>query len=162
VIQEASKSFASFGTTMRCSKCGTDNAADARFCNQCATPLSRRCPNCARLNAPDAKFCAECAEARTSDVSKSTARTPSTSSVRVALEQTDHVKGHCGLTGTKYLRRLSRQSQRAGVAVGMRSPTSQQLANLLAHRHVRRHRRVLARTRTARPLRTAYVCSDAR
>jgi class 3 adenylate cyclase/tetratricopeptide (TPR) repeat protein len=74
---------------MRCSKCEIDNAADARFCNQCATPLSRECPKCARLNAPDAKFCAECAEALTSDVSKSTARTPSTSSVRVASEHTD-------------------------------------------------------------------------
>src|SRR5208282_2551157 len=42
---------------MRCTKCGTDNAADARFCNQCATPLNRACPKCARLNAPDAKFC---------------------------------------------------------------------------------------------------------
>ena len=74
---------------MRCRKCGIDNAADSRFCNQCATPLSRACPKCARLNAPDAKFCAECAEPLTSDVSKSTARTPSTSSVRIASEQTD-------------------------------------------------------------------------
>ena len=48
---------------MRCTKCGTDNAADSRFCNQCATPLSRACPKCARLNAPDAKFCAQCAAA---------------------------------------------------------------------------------------------------
>jgi class 3 adenylate cyclase/predicted ATPase len=45
---------------MRCTKCGTDNAADARFCNQCATPLTRPCPQCAYLNAPDAKFCAQC------------------------------------------------------------------------------------------------------
>ena len=48
---------------MRCIKCGTDNAADSRFCNQCATPLSLACPKCARLNAPDAKFCAQCAAA---------------------------------------------------------------------------------------------------
>jgi class 3 adenylate cyclase len=74
---------------MRCTTCGIDNAAGSRFCNQCATPLSRACPKCAHLNAPDAKFCAECAEALTSDVSKSTARTSSTSSVRVAPEQTD-------------------------------------------------------------------------
>jgi zinc-ribbon domain len=39
---------------MRCTKCGTENAAGARFCNQCATPLSRACPKCAHLNAPDA------------------------------------------------------------------------------------------------------------
>src|SRR5260370_12044254 len=48
---------------MRCTKCGTDNAADSRFCNQCATPLSLACPKCAHLNAPDAKFCAQCAAA---------------------------------------------------------------------------------------------------
>jgi adenylate cyclase len=41
----------------------TDNAADARFCNQCATPLNRACPKCAHLNAPDAKFCSQCAVA---------------------------------------------------------------------------------------------------
>src|SRR5208337_5060058 len=74
---------------MRCTKCGIDNAAGSRFCNQCATPLSRACPKCAHLNAPDAKFCPECAEALTSDVSKSTARISSTSAVRIAPEQTD-------------------------------------------------------------------------
>jgi class 3 adenylate cyclase/tetratricopeptide (TPR) repeat protein len=46
---------------VRCISCGTDNAADARFCNQCATPLSRACPKCAHLNAPAAKFCSQCA-----------------------------------------------------------------------------------------------------
>ena len=75
---------------MRCTKCGIDNAAGSRFCNQCATPLSRACPKCAHLNAPDVKFCAECAEALTSDVSRSTVRTSSTSSVRIAPEQTDY------------------------------------------------------------------------
>ncbi len=48
---------------MHCAKCGTENAADARFCNQCATPLNRACPKCAHLNAPDAKFCSQCAAA---------------------------------------------------------------------------------------------------
>jgi|SRR5208282_2416989 len=75
---------------MRCTKCGTDNAADSRFCNQCATPLSRTCPKCAHLNAPDAKFCAGCAEPLTSEASKSTApRASSTPSVRVAPGQAD-------------------------------------------------------------------------
>ena len=73
---------------MRCAKCGIENAADSRFCNQCATPLSRACPKCARLNASDAKFCAECAEPLTSGISKSAARAPATSSVRVASEPT--------------------------------------------------------------------------
>jgi hypothetical protein len=46
---------------MRCSKCGTDNAAGSRFCNQCATPLDKRCPKCAHENISEAKFCAQCA-----------------------------------------------------------------------------------------------------
>ena len=74
---------------MRCTKCGNENVADARFCNQCATALSRACPKCARLNPPDAKFCAECAEALTSDLSKSSTRTTSTSSLRIASEPID-------------------------------------------------------------------------
>ena len=74
---------------MRCTKCATDNAAGARFCNQCATPLSRVCPKCAHLNAPDAKFCSECAEALTSEESKSTAGTFTASAVRISPERTD-------------------------------------------------------------------------
>src|SRR5258707_12662432 len=46
---------------MRCSKCGADNAAGSRFCNQCATSLHKLCPKCASDNAPEAKFCAQCA-----------------------------------------------------------------------------------------------------
>ena len=74
---------------MRCSKCGADNAAGSRFCNQCATPLCRACPKCARANAHDAKFCAECAEPLTSDATKSTARTSSAPPVRIAPEHPD-------------------------------------------------------------------------
>jgi class 3 adenylate cyclase len=46
---------------MLCSKCGTDNAAGSRFCNQCATSLNKLCPKCASDNAPEARFCARCA-----------------------------------------------------------------------------------------------------
>ena len=70
-------------------QCGADNAAGSRFCNQCATPLSRACPKCARANPPDAKFCAECAEPLTSDTTKSTARASSAPPVRIAPEQPD-------------------------------------------------------------------------
>src|SRR5271163_1682404 len=75
--------------SMRCSKCGADNAAGSRFCNQCATPLTRSCPKCGRANAPDAKFCAECAEPLTSDTNKSTARASSAPPVRTAPQQPD-------------------------------------------------------------------------
>jgi len=46
---------------MRCSKCGTDNPAGSRFCNQCATSLGKLCAKCASDNAPEARFCAQCA-----------------------------------------------------------------------------------------------------
>jgi class 3 adenylate cyclase/tetratricopeptide (TPR) repeat protein len=74
---------------MLCRQCRIDNAADAKFCNQCATPLSRVCPQCSRPNAPDAKFCAGCAQSLTSDVAKPTARNPAPSPVRVVSEQTN-------------------------------------------------------------------------
>src|SRR5271167_3533468 len=70
---------------MRCTKCGIQNAADARFCNQCATPLSRACPKCAHLNAPDAKFCAECAASLVSPSTIDQSAKP----VRVASERAD-------------------------------------------------------------------------
>jgi hypothetical protein len=75
---------------MRCTKCGTENAASSRFCNQCATPISRACPKCAHLSTPDAKFCSECAAPLTSGVSNSTALTSSTSSARIAPQHADH------------------------------------------------------------------------
>jgi class 3 adenylate cyclase/ribosomal protein L40E len=77
---------------MRCMKCGTNNAADARFCNQCGTSLNRVCPKCAHLNAPEAKFCSQCAVALggqaavSSDVS---ALPVSPGGVRIAPEPPD-------------------------------------------------------------------------
>src|SRR5271167_4520441 len=70
---------------MRCTKCGIQNAADARFCNQCATPLSRACRKCAHLNAPDAKFCAECA----ASLAPPSTIDQSAKPVRVASERAD-------------------------------------------------------------------------
>jgi predicted amidophosphoribosyltransferase len=49
------------GDSMRCSNCGTDNAAGSRFCNQCASPLNKRCAKCVFENTPEARFCAQCA-----------------------------------------------------------------------------------------------------
>ena len=45
---------------MRCSNCGTDNAAVSRFCNHCGTPLGKRCAKCAFDNGPEARFCSQC------------------------------------------------------------------------------------------------------
>lgn len=45
---------------MRCSKCDTNNASGARFCNQCGAALGQVCPTCSSLNAPSARFCGQC------------------------------------------------------------------------------------------------------
>jgi class 3 adenylate cyclase len=44
-----------------CPTCSTENAATAKFCIECATPLHPGCPTCGTQNPPGAKFCAECA-----------------------------------------------------------------------------------------------------
>jgi Double zinc ribbon len=46
---------------MKCSRCQHDNRAGARFCEQCAAPLSQTCGHCGGHLPPAAKFCPECA-----------------------------------------------------------------------------------------------------
>jgi class 3 adenylate cyclase/predicted ATPase len=56
---------------MRCSKCGAENSDRAKFCEECASPLTRRCPSCDTENSPTAKFCIECAKSLESARGKS-------------------------------------------------------------------------------------------
>ena len=46
---------------MKCPRCSHENRATARFCEQCATPLSRTCSSCGSPLPDKAKFCPECA-----------------------------------------------------------------------------------------------------
>jgi class 3 adenylate cyclase/predicted ATPase len=46
---------------MNCSRCGHDNEAGAKFCEECAAPLTRACASCGRPLSATAKFCPECA-----------------------------------------------------------------------------------------------------
>jgi len=46
---------------MKCARCGHENEAGARFCEECAAPLARTCTNCSRPLSPQARFCPECA-----------------------------------------------------------------------------------------------------
>src|SRR5215831_13770971 len=46
---------------MKCPQCGQDNPSQAKFCQECATPLARRCSKCGTQLSPTAKFCFECA-----------------------------------------------------------------------------------------------------
>lgn len=49
-------------TMVRCHKCNDENAADAKFCDECGTALAKTkaCTSCGELNDPDAKFCDAC------------------------------------------------------------------------------------------------------
>jgi class 3 adenylate cyclase/tetratricopeptide (TPR) repeat protein len=46
---------------MQCPRCGHENRPQAKFCEECAAPLSRACPSCGIQLSPSAKFCYECA-----------------------------------------------------------------------------------------------------
>ena len=46
---------------MQCPQCQTENAPQAKFCLECATPLVRRCVDCGTQLPAAAKFCPECA-----------------------------------------------------------------------------------------------------
>jgi class 3 adenylate cyclase/tetratricopeptide (TPR) repeat protein len=46
---------------MKCRRCQHENEAGAKFCEECATPLTRACNNCGRQLSATAKFCPQCA-----------------------------------------------------------------------------------------------------
>jgi class 3 adenylate cyclase/tetratricopeptide (TPR) repeat protein len=43
-----------------CSKCGTDNEAGLKYCDECGSALTSGCPSCGAANRPTAKFCGVC------------------------------------------------------------------------------------------------------
>jgi len=45
---------------MRCPACGSNNPAEAKFCDQCAAAMPTACQSCGRVNRAGAKFCAAC------------------------------------------------------------------------------------------------------
>src|SRR6516225_4268507 len=47
--------------SLRCSKCGHDNAIGAKFCEECAAQLAGTCASCGTQFSPTAKFCPACA-----------------------------------------------------------------------------------------------------
>jgi class 3 adenylate cyclase/predicted ATPase len=46
---------------MFCSKCGSENAPNMKFCGECAEPLAAVCQKCGFDNPPGRKFCGQCA-----------------------------------------------------------------------------------------------------
>ncbi|MBI4790727.1 MAG: AAA family ATPase [Chloroflexi bacterium] len=45
---------------MKCPNCSFENAADAKFCENCGQPFERACPNCGKPVSPNARFCKNC------------------------------------------------------------------------------------------------------
>lgn len=45
---------------MKCTNCGFDNEADAKFCENCGESLEQKCPNCGNAVKPGQKFCKTC------------------------------------------------------------------------------------------------------
>jgi hypothetical protein len=48
---------------MRCSACGVDNPAGAKFCSGCGTSLAAVCTRCGHANPAGRRFCNECGAA---------------------------------------------------------------------------------------------------
>ena len=46
---------------MKCPQCEFENRPQAKFCEECASPLTRMCANCGTQLSATAKFCPECA-----------------------------------------------------------------------------------------------------
>lgn len=47
-------------TVNTCAKCGTKNSADAKFCSNCGSPLTKACPFCGAENDDGADYCNSC------------------------------------------------------------------------------------------------------
>jgi class 3 adenylate cyclase len=43
-----------------CAGCGHANGGEARFCEECGTPLAPRCRSCGAEVSPTARFCSNC------------------------------------------------------------------------------------------------------
>lgn len=48
------------GGELVCPACGGRNARDARYCDDCGSPMATTCPSCGATNAADARFCDDC------------------------------------------------------------------------------------------------------
>ncbi|AQV99212.1 hypothetical protein BJN34_35640 (plasmid) [Cupriavidus necator] len=52
---------------MRCTKCGFENPARGRFCEECGHTLGQTCPHCGYESAATAKFCGACGASLTTE-----------------------------------------------------------------------------------------------
>jgi class 3 adenylate cyclase len=80
---------------MRCSKCGSDNPANKKFCGDCGAPLTNGCPNCGAENPPGKRFCGDCgtALAPSSASARSPASSLGTADIAISAEATAPTEG---------------------------------------------------------------------
>src|SRR6516165_837091 len=75
---------------MLCPNCGTDNPADAAFCEQCGHKLEQLCPACRAPVSAGARFCKKCGSGLSAapNGSETIATSPSSQAgVRLLAEQ---------------------------------------------------------------------------
>src|SRR3984893_17523343 len=117
---------------MRCSKCGSDNRGGAKFCKECASPLSTNCPACGALNQPGAKFCDECGAALV-DGAQATVAEATLTAVSAAGERRHLTVLFCDLVGsTAIAAQLDPEEWRETVA-GDQSASAEAIARLRGH-----------------------------
>ena len=74
---------------MLCTKCNSDNPADALFCMKCGSRVENRCSSCSTVNPVDANFCRKCGAALASSAAAllDSATAAKAQQVEVTLEQ---------------------------------------------------------------------------
>jgi class 3 adenylate cyclase/tetratricopeptide (TPR) repeat protein len=73
---------------MRCSKCGSENPAGKKFCEDCGAPLENRCPKCGAETTAGKRFCGDCGTALIANTSApSQASSSITPVIAISAEQ---------------------------------------------------------------------------
>jgi class 3 adenylate cyclase len=74
---------------MRCSRCGTKNRADRRFCSHCGERMVFTCSSCGAPNESGERFCGDCGASLGIDATPDTSNQPSEPGIRLAPNQLD-------------------------------------------------------------------------
>jgi uncharacterized membrane protein YvbJ len=76
---------------MHCTNCGSDNPADAAFCEQCGHRLALVCPACQAPVSAGARFCKKCGaslDAASSRMAPSATKSSVTEGIRLSAQHT--------------------------------------------------------------------------
>src|SRR5712692_8132980 len=84
---------------MRCSKCGSDNREERKFCASCGAPILASCPKCSASNQPGERFCGECGAALV-DAAQATVAEAKPTVVSIAGERRHLSVLFCDLVGS--------------------------------------------------------------